>query len=145
MKVLTIQEPYATFIMQGMKKIETRSWKTKYRGEIYIHAGKSKKFLKRIHNNKVLKLLENIDLNYGNIICKAELIDCVYMTKAFIDKVKSENNYEYILGEYAVGRYAWILQNVQKLNQKIHAKGKLNIWTYPESSNHVKQLSLFEK
>ncbi len=85
MKVLTIQEPYATFIMQGMKKIETRSWKTKYRGEIYIHAGKSKKFLKRIHNNKVLKLLENIDLNYGNIICKAELIDCVYMTKDFID------------------------------------------------------------
>ena len=145
MKVLTIQEPYATFIMHGTKKIETRSWKTKYRGEIYIHAGKSKKFLKRIHNNKVLKLLENIGLNYGNIICKAELIDCVYMTKAFIDKVKSENNYEYILGEYAVGRYAWILQNVQKLNQKIHAKGKLNIWTYPESSNHVKQLSLFEK
>ena len=130
MKVLTIQEPYATFIMQGMKKIETRSWKTKYRGEIYIHAGKSKKFLKRIHNNKVLKLLENIDLNYGNIICKAELIDCVYMTKDFIDKVKSENNYEYILGEYAVGRYAWILQNVQEINQKIHAKGKLNIWTY---------------
>lgn len=145
MKVLTIQEPYATFIMHGMKKIETRSWKTKYRGEIYIHAGKSKKFLKRIHNNKVLKLLENIGLNYGNIICKAELIDCVYMTKDFIDKVKTENNYEYILGEYAVGRYAWILQNVQEIDQKIHAKGKLNIWTYPESSNHVKQLSLFEK
>ena len=138
MKVLTIQEPYATFIMHGMKKIETRSWKTKYRGEIYIHAGKSKNFLKKINNNKVLKLLENIGLNYGNIICKAELIDCVYMTKEFIDKVKIENNYEYILGEYAVGRYAWILQNVQEINQKIHAKGKLNIWTYPESPNHVK-------
>lgn len=145
MKVLTIQEPYATFIMQGMKKIETRSWKTKYRGEIYIHAGKSKNFLKKINNNKVLKLLENIDLNYGNIICKAELIDCVYMTKDFIDKVKNENNYEYILGEYAVGRYAWILQNVKEIDQKIPAKGKLNIWLYPESSNHVKQLSLFEK
>ena len=128
MKVLTIQEPYATFIMHGMKKIETRSWKTKYRGEIYIHAGKSKNFLKKINNNKVLKLLENIGLNYGNIICKAELIDCVYMTKEFIDKVKSENNYEYILGEYAVGRYAWILQNVQEINQKIHAKGKRLIY-----------------
>ena len=145
MKVLTVQEPYATFIMQRMKKIETRSWKTKYRGEIYIHAGKSKNFLKKVNNNKVLKLLESIDLNYGNIICKAELIDCVYMTKDFIDKVKKENNYEYILGEYAVGRYAWILQNVQEIDQKIQAKGKLNIWTYPESSNHVKQLSLFEK
>ena len=44
MKVLTIREPYATFIMLGIKKIETRSWQTKYRGEIYIHAAKSKDF-----------------------------------------------------------------------------------------------------
>ena len=132
MKVLTIQEPYATFIMQGMKRIEKRSWQTKYRGEIYIHAGKSKKFFKKIKDDKVLKLLESINLNYGNIICKAELVDCIYMTEEFIDKVKKENNYEYILGEYKVGRYAWILQNVQEINQKIQTKGKLNIWNYNE-------------
>ena len=48
MKVLTIQEPYATFIMNGYKSIETRSWKTNYLGEIYIHAGKSNKYLKQI-------------------------------------------------------------------------------------------------
>ncbi len=145
MKVLTIQEPYATFIMQGMKKIETRSWKTKYRGEIYIHAGKSKNFLKKIKNNKVLKLLEGIVLNYGNIICRAELVDCIYMTKEFIDKVKNENNYEYILGEYEVGRYAWVLENVQELEKKVFAKGKLNIWTYSEYSDNVEQLSLFDE
>lgn len=45
---------------------------------------------------------------------------------------KKENNYEYILGEYKVGRYAWILQNVQEINQKIQTKGKLNIWNYNE-------------
>lgn len=130
MKVLTIKEPYATFIMQGLKKIETRSWNTKYRGEIYIHAGKSKDFIKKIKNPSVLNLLENSELNYGNIICKAELIDCIYMTKEFINKIKNENNNEYILGQYKVGRYAWILKNVQKLDKKIPAKGKLNIWTY---------------
>lgn len=54
------------------------------------------------------------------------------MTEEFIDKVKKENNYEYILGEYKVGRYAWILQNVQEINQKIQTKGKLNIWNYNE-------------
>lgn len=130
MKVLTIKEPYATFIMQGLKKIETRSWNTKYRGEIYIHTGKSKDFIKKIKNPSVLNLLENLELNYGNIICKAELIDCIYMTKEFINKIKNENNNEYILGQYKVGRYAWILKNVQKLDKKIPAKGKLNIWTY---------------
>ena len=42
MKVLTIKEPFATLIMNEIKHIETRSWKTNYRGEIYIQASISK-------------------------------------------------------------------------------------------------------
>ena len=34
MKVLSIKEPYATLLMKKIKHIETRSWKTNYRGEI---------------------------------------------------------------------------------------------------------------
>lgn len=130
MKVLTIQEPYATFIMQGMKKIETRSWKTKYRGEIYIHAGKSKNYLKKIKKQNILKLLKNLDLNYGNIICKAQLTDCIYITEEFINKIKEGKNFEFILGEYEVGRYAWVLENIEILKEQIPARGKLNIWEY---------------
>ena len=37
MKVISIQEPYATLISLGKKQIETRSWNTNYRGEIYIY------------------------------------------------------------------------------------------------------------
>ena len=40
MKVLTIKQPWATLIMQGNKRFEFRSWQTKYRGELLIHAGK---------------------------------------------------------------------------------------------------------
>lgn len=39
MKVLTIREPFATLIKNKVKYIETRTWKTNYRGEIYIHSG----------------------------------------------------------------------------------------------------------
>ena len=39
MKGLTIKEPWATLIIEGYKKYEFRSWKTKYRGKILIHAG----------------------------------------------------------------------------------------------------------
>lgn len=42
MKVLSLTEPYATLIKMGMKTIETRSWKTNYRGELYIHASSTK-------------------------------------------------------------------------------------------------------
>ena len=39
MKVLTIREPWASLIGEQIKIIETRSWPTNYRGELYIHAG----------------------------------------------------------------------------------------------------------
>ena len=40
MKVLTIKQPWETLIMQRDKRFEFRSWQTKYRGDLLIHAGK---------------------------------------------------------------------------------------------------------
>lgn len=34
MTCITLYEPYATLILSGEKKIETRSWRTSYRGPI---------------------------------------------------------------------------------------------------------------
>jgi hypothetical protein len=39
MKAITIIQPWATLIALGEKKFETRSWTTKYRGPLAIHAG----------------------------------------------------------------------------------------------------------
>ena len=128
MKVLTIQEPYATFIMKGFKRIETRSFKTNYRGEIYIHAGLSNNFLNKISDDYILSLFDKSMLNHGKIICKARLTDCIYMTNEYIEDLKSKNNREFMLGDYKVGRYAWILEDVEELDEKISVKGKLGIW-----------------
>lgn len=131
MKVLSIQEPYATLIKEGYKKIETRSWKTTYRGEILIHASKSKNFLKTITNSEVLSLINNKSLNYGKIICKATLVDCIEMTPDYIEKIKSTYQ-EYILGIYEEGRYAWVLDNIIPLDKSIEINGKLGLWEYEE-------------
>ena len=40
MRALTIRQPWASLIAAGVKTIETRSWSTKYRGPLAIHAGK---------------------------------------------------------------------------------------------------------
>jgi hypothetical protein len=37
-KVLSVQQPYATLICAGVKKVENRTWKTDYRGKLLIHA-----------------------------------------------------------------------------------------------------------
>ena len=129
MKVLSIKEPFATLISRGIKKIETRSWKTNYRGEIYIHASTSN-IKKEIYDRKdLMNLISDLDFNYGYIICKCILVDCVYMTEEYIEKVKKNHN-EYVCGRYEVGRYAWLLDNVELLNIPIKAKGKLGIWNY---------------
>ena len=92
MKVLTIKEPYATLIKEQIKGIETRSWKTNYRGEIYIHASKPKIEKKVLENKELMTICENLTFNQGNIICKGNLVDCIYMTEEFIRSLKENNN-----------------------------------------------------
>lgn len=131
MKVLSLTEPYATLIKIGKKKIETRSWKTSYKGKLYIHAS-STKIPKEYKNNTELMSLVNVNnLNYGHIICSCDLVDCIEMTDEFIEKVK-KNSDEYISGIYAKGRYAWILENVEIIKKPIEVKGHLGIWNFEE-------------
>jgi hypothetical protein len=53
------------------------------------------------------------------------------MTDEFIDEIKKNNN-EYVTGIYAKGRYAWILKNIEILDNPIKAKGHLGIWNYED-------------
>ena len=129
MKVLSLIEPWATLIKDGKKVIETRSWKTSYRGELYIHASSKKIKRSDEHTIELLKLIPNVPMGYGNIICKCKLVDCVYMDQEFLDRIQKDKQ-EFLCGEYSLGRYAWILEDVEVLDEPIPAKGHLNIWNY---------------
>lgn len=48
MKCISLWQPWAHLMAIGAKKIETRSWATKYRGLLAIHA--SKKWTRELHN-----------------------------------------------------------------------------------------------
>ena len=128
MKVISIKEPFATLIMNKMKLIETRSWKTNYRGELYIHASGKSLAQEYLNNQYVYELIKDLDMNYGNIICKVNLVDCIYMDEKFLKKIK-KNKQEYNLGKYELGRYAWVFEDIVPITP-IEAKGKLNIWNY---------------
>lgn len=128
MKVISIKEPFATFIKDGYKKIETRSWKTNYRGELFIHASGKNIAKEFLTNEYVVSLTNELNMNYGNIICRGNLVDCVYMDEDFL-KLMKKNEKEFNLGLYELGRYAWIFEDVEPI-YPIPAKGKLNIWNY---------------
>ncbi len=127
-KVLTLREPWASLMGEGVKYTETRSWCTKYRGELYIHAGAAPV----PKNDSQIQLLNQFvtgDLHYGLIFLKATLIDCVQITKEFAEKEKSKDLANYLCGDYSVGRYAWILSNIEPI-PPVSAKGRLGIWNF---------------
>jgi hypothetical protein len=129
MRVLTLREPYATLVKNKVKYIETRSWKTNYRGELYIHSGLARLTRKEKERKELSALYGEDDLRYGYIICKCDLVDCIYMTEEFIEQEARKDPNNFIAGYYKVGRYAWLLDNIKSI-EPIEAKGKLGIWNY---------------
>ena len=129
MKVISIKEPFASLIKDGIKIYETRSWKTNYRGEIYIHASKTTSTSDNKEN--ALEFLKS-DIKPGYILCKCRLVDCIEMNEEFISYINNETT-EYLYGHYAPGRYAWKLELLEVLETPIKAKGQLGIWNYFEA------------
>ena len=134
MKTLSLLQPHASLIAIGAKKIETRSWSTKYRGPLAIHSSKGfLKFVRELCKIEPFKTvlskagfdLKNLPL--GKVVATCNLVDCIKMTPEFIESIKSP---ELDFGVYAVGRCAWILENVKPLDVPILAKGKLSLWEW---------------
>ncbi|NLC48509.1 MAG: ASCH domain-containing protein [Tenericutes bacterium] len=124
MKALTIKEPWASLIIEGHKKYEFRSWKTNYRGKIYIHAGQTieKEYLKKFDKY-------NITYSKGEIIGEAYITDCILVNKDFNNKLIKENHNIYGNNDHT-NEYAWKLENIKKYKNKIKIKGQLGLWNY---------------
>ncbi len=140
MKAITIKQPWATLIALGEKKFETRSWQTKYRGPLAIHAGKSidKDACENSWIKGVLKehgITSYKDLPTGVVLATVELKDC-YKVEAtlghvsVLSKGRTIEGLEVTFGDYTEGRYAWELDNLQVLSDPVVAKGQLSLWEW---------------
>lgn len=132
MKVLTIKQPYADLIGQGIKKYEIRSRKINYRGELYIHSSLSK-IKEDSRKKQFLKYFKNDNIDYGYILYKCNLVDCVYIDEDFL-KTMQKGSIENLYNEDFIGSYAWVISDVVLLDKKIRAKGNLGIWNYYEEN-----------
>ncbi len=125
MKVLTIKQPWATLIMQGNKRFEFRSWQTKYRGELLIHAGKG------IDKEAMKRLAKYIpeEMPTGKILGKVTLVDCIKMSPELKEMLLKENKDIYTDSSFKAN-YGWKLENVEVFDKTIEVKGKLSLWEY---------------
>lgn len=161
MKALTLTQPHATLVCIGAKHIETRSWGTSFRGRLAIHAAKGfpqrarslcqlEPFRTMLLRGKYFRL--DTDLPLGMVIATCRLVNLVRFgaMPVWIDPSGQEqicehhsvpgwlrispfgDTDEFALGDYSMGRYAWLLTDVQPLPIPIPAKGALGLWEWDE-------------
>lgn len=134
MRIITLWQPWATLIALGLKQYETRSWGTTYRGPLLIHAAK-----RPVLDTEVLSIrygvgvggvsvsdLEKLDktldqsLPLGCVVAIANLSGCFQMGRR---RLKGISVLEQSVGYWETGRYAWKLENVQRLAAPISWRG----------------------
>lgn len=103
MKALSVKQPWASMIAEGKKTIETRTWPTKYRGDILICASKKS---------------EAHGFPTGCAICVAQLVDCRLMV---------EDDYLAACCPPRADMYSWVLENIRQV-KPFPVKGQLRIF-----------------
>lgn len=127
MKARSLYQPYASLMALGLKKNETSSWATSYRGPLLIHAAKK---IIDWPNGRIQAAFEGIaflpsDLPLGCLLCKVDLIDC---KKIFLYNRPKEP--ERSFGIYTLGRYMWITDNLE-IFDPVPYRGRQRIFNVP--------------
>ncbi len=130
MKALTVCNPWAWAIMFGPKRIENRTWVTRHRGPLLIHAGLSRQWLGS--EGDLLPGLPPLDqLVYGAILGTVDVVDCRPLAEC------SSND------PFASGPWCWVLENPRAFAHPIACRGSLNIWKVPAAlASSVEAMSL---
>jgi activating signal cointegrator 1 len=137
LRCLSLTQPWATLVMIGAKRIETRSWRTSYRGPLGIHAAKGfPKVAREICLTEPFKRTLIVagyrsvaDLPFGALLGTVQLV-AVVGVKRVRSAISSD---EYAFGDYSDGRFAWILEDVRPLKTPIPIRGALGLWNIDRS------------
>jgi activating signal cointegrator 1 len=119
MRAISLWQPWATFMINGHKQIETRHWSINHRGSLLIHAAKNQSECDQ-HFRKTLP--------FGAILGKVDVIDCV-PTEELIKRISQK---EAELGNYEPGRFGWVCDNVMIFSKPIPYKGQQGLFDVPD-------------
>lgn len=124
---LSLLQPWASLVVMGIKRWETRGWKPMGKPErIYIHASQSKRFRDIAATDPFKKYIPDFDrLQFGAIIGSVTLGQ-FYPTQKVVSK-KIIGAEEIAFGDYAAGRVAWELGDPVEIGP-IPMRGALSLW-----------------
>lgn len=144
MPALSIQQPFAMAIIQGVKKIELRNWGTHYRGPIALHAGKKwyggitfpgyasdwqlepiKQFVRKYQLPAIVG-----DYPVGAIIGVARLVKCATFSREGYEKLRDQHCSDCA---WTPSEFGWLFEDVQPLAEPIrNVRGYLGLFPVDE-------------
>jgi hypothetical protein len=132
MKALSVRQPWASLIAEGLKTMELRTWETNHRGEIAIHASKgdSTRDVYRLVDNECpgLKVFD-WDNPFGAIIATAKIATIMRFGNEY---TYSLHSHEHLcpIKSFEFVPFGWVLTDIQKLSEPIPANGRLGLWEW---------------
>jgi hypothetical protein len=154
-KALTICQPWAHLIITPqnalpphivVKRVENRTWPTKYRGPLLIHAGKSHEWL----NDGDEQLLD--DMPFGAIVGLVDLIDCVQVVSRSGPGGKRLNFGRAVTDKHpwlpkhphTEGPWCWIVANPVPFAEPVPWRGALGLFDVKVSDLPAKARALLK-
>lgn len=123
---LSIRQPWADLIVDGIKDIENRVWPTQFRGRLLIHAARRVDWegVERVY--KMLGLASPADYQpvRGALIGSTEIVDCVTSHRS----------------RFFQGPYGFVLRESRRLQRPVEWRGRLMIFQVPASALGRKRL-----
>jgi hypothetical protein len=129
----------------GENTIETRSWSTRYRGALAIHAAKAfpaeaRALCEEEPYRSVLVrggYASPDALPRGAVVALARLDDVLAFTRASLRETRTRSargllpGHEADFGDFSPGRFGFVLSHVQRLSAPVPARGMLGLWDVP--------------
>lgn len=162
MKVLSLWQPWATLVIIGAKRFETRHWSTSYRGELGIHAAKkvTRELRDLCRTEPFRSTLADAgfhsfdDLPLGALLGTSQLVS-IFKTHAGRDVMHDvqkgpaswrllPTGRERAFGDFSPGRYAWQFEDLVWYEEPVPCRGAQGLFdpTPRERIESVRQAEL---
>jgi hypothetical protein len=128
MRAVSVHQPWAWAILHAGKSFENRTWQTRHRGPLVIHAGKSPARLAGIdpatwRARYGVEMPDRSQLVFQALIGVVEVVDCVR-----VEEVAKEHPGR----RWAEGPWCWVLANPRVYAEPIPHRGYQRLFLVAE-------------
>jgi len=140
-KAITVWQPWATLIAEGVKEYETRSWEPSSAGvqigDVFgIHAAKRATVHEEMYNVMIRvhfspRPIE--ELPFGAMVAIVRLIHVVPTKDKRLLASAGVDPRELSVGDWSDDRFAWRLEVLRRLHRPIPIEGKQRFWDWMDA------------